>query len=229
MMAVDVLRRCFNLKDVVLGGGTVLASRWAHRLSTDLDFFIQPSIYRHAISELGNPVQKHLDEAIKKGEIENVAIRSGTMGFETGGTNVSVFTVESITGEPLSQREVNTGVWLESTSEILAKKIIGRVLKLGQFTLRDFYDICVARLKDRASFERVLSLLTDKEMEEITNELSHWRSSPDVKGAEKTSPLLNVEYKEIAENLWACSESVFKGGELHQSMGKYATKEIRGR
>ena len=36
-----ILSECFaDSTTLALGGGTVLAGRWAHRLSTDLDFFV---------------------------------------------------------------------------------------------------------------------------------------------------------------------------------------------
>lgn len=228
-IAVKVLSRCFEHESLVLGGGTVLASRWAHRLSTDLDFFMEPSVFRSALSASGNAVETRLREFVHNGEIEALDIHPRTLGFEVEGTQVSLFTTHTITEGQPSQREVNTEIWLETTEEILAKKLFGRILNLGQFTLRDFYDLSVARLKDRTALENVVSKLTAHEKEEIIIELSHWRSSPNIKDAQKSSPLLNAAFGDIAANLWVCAESVFKGNDLHPVMLKYIEKDLPDR
>ena len=142
-----------------LGGGTALGLRWGHRVSTDLDFFVRPGDYdraRDAIAELGAALGGREDVGGLK--------RAPGGGFECvvgGRTPVSLFPAFSVTRVPVSSDTVDgSGVRLEASTEILAKKLVFRVgvSEVGDKVRRtapgrDVYDLAYASRYHPEAFE----------------------------------------------------------------------------
>ncbi|MDE3260411.1 MAG: nucleotidyl transferase AbiEii/AbiGii toxin family protein [Acidobacteriota bacterium] len=137
---------------LILGGGTVLIARWHHRWTHDLDFFTEASsfqrLYQHQVA-----FERDLWAL---GGIRSVGVRSGTalIVFEDGG-EISIATTPGFTSDRRSPDTVRkTSVALESSAEILAKKIGGRILGNNTFVPRDLYDLVMARQCEPAALDR---------------------------------------------------------------------------
>ena len=213
-VACDVFQRCgINCEtgSLVLGGGTVLASRWVHRISTDLDFFIDPhDFYRVA------PALKKL---ASESRIDDVESTSGFCKFVADGTTpVSLFTTRSFFLIPPTQREVSTNIRLEHTTEILAKKMYGRVMQNGDFTQRDFYDFCIASIGEPESWQALASRLSDDGVVSIIDELRNPHSSPLIRNANKGDDIIEPNYPLVARHLWEASLGLMRDGRVPEWM-----------
>ncbi|MDE3261411.1 MAG: nucleotidyl transferase AbiEii/AbiGii toxin family protein [Acidobacteriota bacterium] len=152
-----------------LGGGTALAARWAHRHSTDVDYFIKPEPYArlHANAE---QFARDLERATG---VRDLSVGpSGTRIILADGGEVSVSTTPGFTGDPRSEDTVRgTAIGLETSAEILARKIGGRILGNSVFVPRDLYDIAVSRQCDPDAFATACSRFTDRQLRDIAIEL----------------------------------------------------------
>lgn len=209
----SIFRKIYDkdMDKIALGGGTVLAMHWQHRISTDLDYFLDP---RHLSGEeniaLIKKAAEHLKESSPSNTIHSLETAPYHLKFKIDDTEVSLFTSRPLISAPASHHEKHTSLKLENISEILAKKISGRIMNLGTFTKRDFYDFCVACNKTPDLFKRAVNLLETDQLKEIADELKDWRNSPLIKQAEKSKPLLEPVYQELADNLWRYSEDVIR-------------------
>ena len=159
-----------------LGGGTALAARWGHRHSTDLDFFIRPDPYARLYQ---NHLQFERDLAATTGGPGKFAVRpDGAHILLADGSEISLSTPPSFTHDPRSDDTIRgTLVPLETSIEILAKKVGGRILGNNIFLPRDLYDLAVARHYDPGSLDRALRCFTPRHLEQIDAELA--RLPPD--------------------------------------------------
>ncbi|MYD42606.1 MAG: nucleotidyl transferase AbiEii/AbiGii toxin family protein [Gammaproteobacteria bacterium] len=187
---------------LVLGGGTVLASRWEHRISTDLNFFVygEDLAVGSYISETSSQINIRLANVSKI----NAHLRHFTFGYRE--TEVSVFSSVRRTDTDIEDREVFTGVLLEPTVEILAKKLVGRVIGLGEFLPRDLYDFCTASRLDSDSFQSSLKVVSEGEIESISTELGGLQHAP----PKNQTDILNPKYKRLAENIWLYTHKLFE-------------------
>lgn len=197
-----------DIDKLQLGGGTVLASRWQHRTSTDLDFFLRgnnPTQVNTLLSAIRTAIKTHADT----GSLTHVQIAGHHLSFRLQGTQTSIFTTPPLTSAPSIQRERSTNILLEPTEEILAKKLHGRIMGNGVFTKRDFYDFCIANLHEPEALSAVISNLGDgKEM--IHAELKNKHDSEMIQEAENSAPLLNPAYPDIADQLWDRAARLFQ-------------------
>ncbi|MCY4127686.1 MAG: hypothetical protein OXG15_00445 [Gammaproteobacteria bacterium] len=206
--AGKVLTAAFGLvvQDVArLGGGSVLAAYYQHRISTDLDFFAKLTP-----SEMASLFEKAEENLTRIQGVSEVTITSGFITFKVGETHVSLFTTPNLTGLEPESRDRLLGVELEPTPEILTKKARGRIMSNGVFAVRDFYDFCVVWKRDRSAYESFLTHVSKSDRDEILHELRHWRSSPLILGADK-EPLINPIYPRLAERLWDYARELFAG------------------
>ena len=139
----DRLANIVKLSEVVLGGGTILAARYDHRVSTDLDLFFTHETSDRIHVDHGEDVWvKTVGEWLDDNE---TAI--GAMGV-TGtisGIAFSIFPASDVlrTGNP----QPIDGYWIrgQTTHEILEGKIMGRIADSDTpNTIRDLYDLTVA-------------------------------------------------------------------------------------
>ena len=207
----SVFRKIFkdDMDKIVLGGGTVLAMHWDHRVSTDLDYFlVEPNLIK--ARELINKTREPLRELHAEGEIKDLEESTYHIKFFVHDAETTLFTTQSIILEPATHHEKQSGLKLENVAEILAKKINGRILSLGDFTMRDFYDFCVACHKAPETFNKALSTAGDSSLESIAHELKRWRSSDMVKGAIKGKQLVDPRYQKLTDNLWSHAETALR-------------------
>ena len=160
------LLKLWRAENIVLGGGTALAARWNHRISTDIDLFVPIDQIYSVSNQLPN-----LFSSTK-------LIRSNSgNGWFTGTFPEGEFSISStpsLLPKPVSVPYDLVRGWdmpIELPSEILAKKLKLRIYGNGEFVSRDFYDLCTAGEKDPQSLKMALEILTDREREEISEEI----------------------------------------------------------
>ena len=129
------------------GGGTVLAARWKHRVSVDVDLFCEPTTYGRL-----TPVQRAgIEKAIK--EI------AGCAPSQTWCEDIATYTeirgIEAtvlpgiIVIEPSKPTTLDgTRLTLQSSAQILYGKIAWRMYEGGEIAVRDTYDLACARMHD---------------------------------------------------------------------------------
>lgn len=149
------LAKFFGPRNLQLGGGTALVMRWRHRHSIDVDLFVAPAVYE--------PVYRRPDSLLQ--ELEKVSLGIEELGvwpswsrfrFDEGG--VSVMGRPFLTPEPRSHDTVRgTEVVLETTAEILAKKLGPRMIGSEVYVPRDVYDLACARVFEPEALRTALT------------------------------------------------------------------------
>ena len=137
----------FPKRRVVMGGGTVLAARWRHRRSTDVDLFYD-----------GNDVFERLDRAalrnvaddlIASRKVTELQLLDNALMLRTAsGWKLSLFPDQTVTGSPLQPNEEVMGLRVHTTLEILRRKMHSRIFFSMVFKQRDFHDFAVCALEE---------------------------------------------------------------------------------
>ena len=198
--------------NLVLGGGSVLAMRWGHRISTDLDYFLRTENLIQAHTHI-NELAMNLNSADKT-SVTDLNVFTNHLNFRIGDTAISVFSTPPYTSHEASQYESECELPLEHTVEILAKKLYGRILSNGEFTQRDFYDLCVACHIDPDSYTSLWQLTAETDRNIIADELKRWRTSDAIRNARNSDPLIEPIYTKLADRLWHYSEDVIRSNTI---------------
>jgi len=174
----------FGADSIVLGGGTVLAARWHHRVSTDIALFTNLEHYQGRVADRREEVASTLGRLLSGAAEGAVEVERGWLRvhFREGPAALTTIPRPTIR-DPYT--EVATGTGIGSTAEILARKLQSRILDLGVLTDRDLYDLLVARERDPVALRRVLTSVTDAERAAIASELRslprNWSSGEPVR------------------------------------------------
>ena len=150
-----------------LGGGTALAARWRHRHSTDVDLFVAHDRYRDFRWNTGGRFTLDLTAAAP---VDRLVIGDdGTyISFHGRGGHVTIDVADGLPFDPRSSDTARgTRVPLETTAEILAKKLLFRMARDHELPPRDLYDIAVARQRDPAALQTALDALRNEQLAEI--------------------------------------------------------------
>jgi hypothetical protein len=145
--AVAASRTQFD--DWSFGGGTVLMRRFRHRVSKDVDIFVpDPQYLGHVSPRLNDRAdaltQKYLETEMSvklyfpEGEIDFIASAPVTKDSSA---------VES---------ELGRSVRVETTAEIIAKKVLHRA---RGFTARDLFDLALVATRDPAAIDAIGPIL----------------------------------------------------------------------
>ena len=162
----------FGTDSVVLGGGTVLAARWNHRVSTDIDLFADLEHYQSRVTDRRQEVASTLCGLLSDATEGAVEVERGWLRIHFREGPAALMTIPRPTIRDLyTEVAAGTVVPIETTAEILARKLQSRILDLGVFTDRDLYDLLVARMRDPVALRRVLASVTDAERAAIASEL----------------------------------------------------------
>ena len=153
-----------------LGGGTALAARWRHRHSTDVDLFVDPADYEGLFK---GEQRFRADLERQARSARNIVVEPGFARIVLAdGGEISVSTSPSLTVRPVSRDTVRgSRVPLETTGEILAKKLRYRMIQNAQIVPRDLYDIAFARWNDSTALRTALSTLKEEHLHDIDAEL----------------------------------------------------------
>ena len=179
----------------LLGGGTVLAARWRHRLSTDVDLFTS----EEAIFELIDPFIRlaNTDKWLSRGiGIEQIFSASGVIGSTPHG-EFSIHGNPNIFANARTEDEIEgTGIFAQSTPEILIRKVRARMLRTALYYSRDVYDVVVAILYAPNELKRVLDSLNNLEKNSL--EFDRHRTDLQIRDLED---LIQPKFPQIVDNL----------------------------
>lgn len=194
---------------LTLGGGTVLAARWKHRESTDVDLFAPLDAFDHEDSRM-TALAALVDERLRTGELIDavVAKRHLRLNLDKPAGELTVFTGHDATAHPVAADETAAGFAVHSVQEILARKLRFRIHGLGDFTQRDFYDFAVAALVEPDSMASVLASFDPEANRAVAHEL---RREP---AGFAGKPLLAPAYRDLGEGteLRRCARVLFLDG-----------------
>ena len=148
-----------------IGGGTVLTAHWHHRLSTDIDLFAEEDALNNGVNsntwtEIGNA----LYQQEPSGEISGLLLSPNGFSCTLPSGPVSFYSNPHLTANPASnEREDSTGIHAEHTTEILFKKLRGRMVNASRYLGRDLYDLVVCYGGDRESLDAAMAVLSTLE------------------------------------------------------------------
>ena len=195
--------------NVVMGGGSVLAARWNHRDSTDIDLFVSPAAMQ-ALTAEKSLLYRAVREAIGEAGVDPF---SGFLSGDIEGTPFSLAASEFIREDQgVSEQIADTYFRAATNEEILSGKIMGRLHRnSGQAVaapIRDLYDIVVAAHRASGVVGYILSGITQKGRSVIAADL---RRMPDNLQEVDQKPLMNpryqVELKGLAKTVAAAIEA----------------------
>lgn len=150
-----------------MGGGTALAARWRHRHSTDIDLFVEPDPYRHFQWNTGGRFTLDLTASAPVDRLV-IGDEGAYISFHGRAGHVSVAPARGLPSDPWSADAVeDTRVALETTAEILAKKLRFRMARDKELLPRDLYDLALARDRDPPALQTALHALPNDQLAEL--------------------------------------------------------------
>ena len=196
----------YNLR---LGGGTVLAARWQHRHSTDVDLFVDSDAYHDFRWDTGRRFTLALTAAAPVDRL--VVGDDGTfISFHGLPGHVTIHVARGLPFDPRSSDTAHgTEIPLETNAEILAKKFLLRMAIGRQLPARDLYDIAVARERDLVALRTALDALRTEQLAEILKLFKDRRPS--------RRPLLAPADPVLAEQAPALVERLFRDTHRNRS------------
>ena len=166
----DLAGRWPNIQNLFsIGGGTILASRWGHRKSQDIDVLArQGSGLRRALETTYANDFAALCERAGASQIEFLPFTTTvTVSFPEGDWDLSE--LDPLLPGQESLAEVNgTEIQTLSNSQILAGKLIHRGF---QGLARDVFDLAVSLNLDETAFEQAASLCPPADTELLIQEI----------------------------------------------------------
>ncbi|MDE2795856.1 MAG: nucleotidyl transferase AbiEii/AbiGii toxin family protein [Gemmatimonadota bacterium] len=190
---------------LLLGGGTVLAMRWNHRHSTDLDFLVEEDEPPDA-----EALRDGLEALQRQGTIDiwRYARRRSVM-LTSGGVRMS-FVFEGVDAKVSTEGRTAMDIRCESPGSILTRELFGRVLDAGQMVSRDFYDFAWTALHRPPLWARVSGRLLPEERARIVRECRSIARSR--KGRRTGRPVLRPSDPELARDVWATCARLLEAG-----------------
>ena len=195
---VSATKKWLPIETYALGGGTALAGRWRHRHSTDIDLFTDLSVYRRIMAESRTDLNEALGKLAGESAEDQHEVHRNWLGIPLVSGPVTLMTEPKELGDPWSDdMELQTGVALESSAEILTRKLQSRILQRGDFVPRDFYDFIVASKLDPGAWKRAIGTVGSEERRQIAD---HVESLPE-KWVAEGRRVLNPAYPEVVTSL----------------------------
>ena len=145
------------------GGGTVLAARWRHRRSLDVDLFCGPSAY----DGLGLTGRERLEAAIRAipGCAEEATLCDSIAAYvEIDGLEATLLPRTTVIESARPTRLAGTRLALQSSAQILYAKIARRMYASGEIAVRDAYDLACARRFDLSALQCALGNIDPREV-----------------------------------------------------------------
>ena len=208
---VKFLDQFWDRSQYEIGGGTVLAARWQHRHSTDVDCFISEEAFRLVYEEKSSSMLSLLEELEDNGVLQAKELHSRVlvMDFSDLG-QLSLVAGNSLTRAcQVQEYEVSTGIRLEPTAEILAKKIAFRVLD-GRWKQRDFFDLVVCSNIDPDAYKTALDVLTENEKSAVGEILRSRLLGSTLEMGDVREPF----DQGVADSTWELSAELLDGKEI---------------
>ncbi len=226
-LAEPVLTDVFGAGAYCLGGGTALAAVWQHRYSTDVDLFMDGSAYREVVMDKArrSALAARLQSAVEPHVLD---ITTGVLKMFTATGELGLYVPPPPLGwMPPVDQVAGTSVPLERLASILARKLHGRMLEVGDLVVRDLYDLAAAVDLAPGELDIALRSLTEDERLTLCDSLERlpqdWLTSPHT-----GRPLLNATAPaHLASDPALCVEAVREL--LHCGRGRgLAPKAPRG-
>ena len=194
------LLKHFPKRALVIGGGTVLASRWSHRVSTDCDLFADEQAFREIDAD---SLRDECEAQTGRGGLLRAQLFRQSLFLETRDGELS------LVGDREHQRRHLTdrigGLDIHPVDEILRRKMEFRLIAQGLVEERDMYDFAVAACTETEAMERTLW-----GADEIAGEWLGTRLRQSV--ATGSKPLLDPHCSELALNLEDFAVQLFRLG-----------------
>lgn len=176
LLAYDAIEKHVNAlsrgpHEIRLGGGTVLAARWKHRTSFDIDLTLSPEAKIARLTAENNPA---LDATLRalggtpEHEPPNYRVR-----FETGWIDIATLEPRPAKGATATTVHGKT-VQVLSTTQILR----GKLERGTRSPVRDVFDFVTARAIDRGALAAAVNCLAAPRIHEIAFWwvlLTNWR------------------------------------------------------
>ena len=156
-------------------------------------------------------LEKALSEITEEGLLTSWSVDSRMLLMNLADLGeMSLISVHSLTRSPkTSEFEETTGIRLEPTAEILAKKLGFRVVE-GQWKQRDFFDLVVASKCDPHAFQVAMDVLTEGEKTRIAKILREQISRSTLEMGEIKEPYDSS----VAAKMWELSADLFEGRDI---------------
>ncbi|MCY3541891.1 MAG: nucleotidyl transferase AbiEii/AbiGii toxin family protein [Gammaproteobacteria bacterium] len=194
-MVLELIDEIAPRSSFLLGGGTVLEARWHHRLSTDVDLFTNEK----GMFEFIDPFIRlaNSDDWLNRGiRIEQTFAATGVIGNTPHG-EFSIHGNPNIFSNARTEEEIEgTGIFAQSTPEILLRKIRARMLRTALYYSRDAYDVVVATLYAPNELKLVLDSLNVLEKDSL--EFDRNRSDLQIRDLED---LIQPKFPQIVDDL----------------------------
>ncbi len=163
-----LLSKFFPQGSLKMGGGTILQSRWNHRVSTDAELFAVPESYYEVIDEHRERLERKM-YAIKGVDQRRSWVETVALYCFIDGTEVTLMPDESFIRESSGYVVPETQIETETSASILGKKVLHRMLRNeGAFEVRDVFDIHTAISKEPAALDRVLARISESDLIQIS-------------------------------------------------------------
>ncbi len=132
-------------RSLSFGGGTVLAARWDHRQSFDVDLFCDPNVY----GRFSRRDREKLEDSICQieGCEKNATWCEDIATYAVIGDIEATVLPRVVAIDPTEPtRLAGTDLMLQGTAQILYAKIVKRMYENGEIAVRDAYDLAAAAI-----------------------------------------------------------------------------------
>ena len=149
----------------------MLAARWGHRRSTDIDLFCRPEAYEGLGPRGRERIERNLASLPECNE-HNTWCEDIATYCEIRGTEVTILPRTRPLREAAGDRLERTQLEVQSNAEILFGKLGRRMGRSGEVLMRDVYDIVRATELDPRALRRVKEEIGMRRVREIATMLA---------------------------------------------------------
>ena len=185
-----------------IGGGTILATRWAHRKSTDLDFKLSKGTALRQYAT-GTTKGRRLDRTMATRGYRRKTQRASQIVFEHEATGMRIDLFEQDPTPRTGRARIEAPKWgtveVLDNEEILTGKVHGR---LHRAPARDLLDFAVAAREEPEVWERAVNTAVDGVAKAAIEEWSKTREEHRRK-AEEDLIGVTPRYRMLAHECWA--------------------------
>ena len=168
----EVAREAIAPVELSIGGGTVLAARWGHRRSTDIEFFCRPEAYEGLGPRGRGRIERDLANIPGCNE-HNTWCEDIATYCEIEETEVTILPRTRPPRETGGDRLEGTELEVQSNAEVLFGKLGRRMGQSGEVLVRDVYDIVRATELDPRALGKVKEEIGTRRVQEIAVMLAY--------------------------------------------------------
>ena len=187
----EALAKEFDPGDLSFGGGTVLAARWQHRESRDVDLFCRADVF----AGLGREARARIEERVKKMEgcdpevtwCEDIGLYT-----EVDGIEATMLPRGQVMPDHRTTVLAGTALSLQTSEEILYAKIVHRMYEADEITVRDAYDVACAQVQDPEALNRAVGRIDEDIVSDVIATISNL---PKGWTQDEQKPLLGARYE----------------------------------